>query len=180
MKKLLLLIFISANFIACKAQNTIAQADSGKPYQTMYNAEKHETTLRGLLKRSDIEEDTTFSWFKKNYKLGSPDAATVNAFKTNASKFKMVIFGGTWCEDTQNILPQFFRITDAAGYADSNITLIGVDRKKTTLDNLNSAFHIINVPTFIIMKDGKEVGRVVEYGKSGEPVKELGEIVKAL
>ena len=180
MKRLLILSVLIISVVITKAQNTVAQADSGKPYQTIYNAEKHETTLRGLLKRSDIEEDTTFSWFKKNYKLGSPDAATVSAFKANASKFKIIIFGGTWCEDTQNILPQFFRVADAAGYADSSITLIGVDRKKTTLDNLNTAFHIINVPTFIVMEDGKEVGRVVEYGKSGEPVKELGELVKGL
>jgi thiol-disulfide isomerase/thioredoxin len=92
----------------------------------------------------------------------------------------MLIFGGTWCPDTQNLLPQFYQLADAAGYADSSITLIGVDNAKTTFDNLNKTFHLIDVPTFIVMKDGKEVGRVVEYGESGEAMKELGKIVSGL
>jgi hypothetical protein len=33
------------------------------------------------------------------------------------------------------------------------------------------------VPTFIVLKNGKEIGRVVEYGKFGMPDKEIGEIV---
>lgn len=180
MKKCITIIFVIASVI-CKAQAvTATKVDSTTAYQTIYNTTKHETTLRGLIKRSLIEGDTTFSWFKKNYALGKPDDSTVTAFKAHANDLKMIIFGGTWCEDTQNILPQFFRMADAAGYADSNITLIGVDRSKTTLDNLSSAFHITNVPTFIVMQNGKEVGRVTEYGKSGEPVKELGKIVSGL
>ena len=63
---------------------------------------------------------------------------------------------------------------------DSSITLIGVDRAKTSLYNLHNLFHIVDVPTFIVMKDGKEVGRVVEYGKEGQIDKELGEIVNTI
>jgi len=33
------------------------------------------------------------------------------------------------------------------------------------------------VPTIIVLKDGKEIGRVVEYGKTGMFDKELGEII---
>ena len=36
---------------------------------------------------------------------------------------------------------------------------------------------MVNVPTIIVMKDGKEIGRVVEYGKNGMFDKELGEII---
>ncbi|MBK7347662.1 MAG: hypothetical protein IPI98_12365 [Chitinophagaceae bacterium] len=41
------------------------------------------------------------------------------------------------------------------------------------MGNLTAAFNIINVPTIIVMKEGKEVGRVVEYGKTGQWDKEL-------
>ena len=180
MKKCITILFVTV-CVAGKAQTVIAtKVDSASAYQTIYNNTKHETTLRGLIKRNLIEGDTTFTWFKKNYTLGKPDDSAVAAFKAHASDIKMIIFGGTWCEDTQNILPQFFRMADVAGYADSNVTLIGVDRSKTSIDNLSSAFNITKVPTFIIMKNGKEVGRVTEYGESGEPVKELGKIVTGL
>ena len=92
----------------------------------------------------------------------------------------MIVFGGTWCDDTQNLLPVFYRLVDKSGYPDSSITLIGVDRPKTTLYNLHNAFHLTDVPTFIVMKDGKEVGRVVEYGKYGQIDKELGEVVNTM
>jgi hypothetical protein len=58
--------------------------------------------------------------------------------------------------------------------------LIGVDRPKTTLYDLHKAFNVTKAPTFIVMKDGKEVGRVEEYGKLGQIDKELGEIVASI
>ncbi|MEP6682415.1 MAG: thioredoxin family protein [Parafilimonas sp.] len=180
MKNLITSCIILFILVACKTQNAVSKtATPFHPYQTSYD-DKHRKVLRGLLTRSDMENDTAFRWFKENYKLGKPDASAVAAFKQHGNDFHVLIFGGTWCPDTQNLLPQFYRLTDAAGYADSSITLIGVDHSKTTLDNLNTTFHLVNVPTFIILKNGKEVGRVVEYGESGEAMKELGKMVDSL
>ena len=58
------------------------------------------------------------------------------------------------------------------------ITVIGVDRNKKTIEHLSETFNIENVPTIIVMKNGKEIGRVVEYGKHGMFDRELGEIVE--
>ena len=171
-------VWLSVLFlIACTTQKNTTTAVA-RNYETIYNGK--EKILKGLLQRSDIEDDTTFAWFKQNYGLGMANATAVEAFRKNGSKFQMVVFGGTWSEDTQNLLPQFYRLADKSGYPAASISLIGVDRSKTTLDNLNTAFHITNVPTFIVMKDGKEVGRVVEYGKYGKIDKELGEIVAGM
>ena len=57
------------------------------------------------------------------------------------------------------------------------ITLFGVNREKNSLGNIAKAFNITNVPTIIVMQDGKEVGRVVEYGKTGKWDKELAAIL---
>jgi thiol-disulfide isomerase/thioredoxin len=180
MKKLLLIASVLLILVSCKTQNAVSKSSTSfHPYQTSYDTQGRKV-LRGLISRSDIQDDTSFSWFNKNYKLGRPDAGAVAAFKQHANNFHMLIFAGTWCPDTQNLLPQFYQLTDAAGYADSSITLIGVDNAKTTFDNLNKTFHLVDVPTFIVMKDGKEVGRVVEYGESGEAMKELGKIVAGL
>ena len=180
MKKLALFVIIFIGFSSCKTQKAVSKnTNAFHPYQVSYDI-KGRKVLRGLITRSDIENDTAFGWFKKNYSLGKPDVNAVTAFKQHANEFKMLVFAGTWCPDTQNLLPEFYRLTDASGYADSSITLIGVDNEKTTLDNLNTTFHLIDVPTFIVMKDGKEIGRVVEYGESGEAMKELGKIAAGL
>ena len=75
------------------------------------------------------------------------------------------------------IIPRLFKLTDAAGFSDERITLIGVDRDKKTISHLCDALGVTNVPTIIVMKKGKEIGRVVEYGSSGSFDKELGELL---
>ena len=180
MKKLLPVVLVLFILLSCKTQNVVSKsATPFHAYQTSYDT-KGRKVLRGLISRADIQNDTAFSWFNKNYKLGRPDAGAVAAFKQHGNDFKVLIFAGTWCPDTQNLLPQFYQLTDAAGYADSSITLIGVDNAKTTFDNLDKTFHLVDVPTFIVMKNGEEVGRVIEYGESGEAMKELGKIVSSL
>ena len=80
-------------------------------------------------------------------------------------------------EDTQFLLPKFFKLQEQTGFPDEGITLFGVNRAKTSLGNIAKAFNIINVPTFIVMKDGKEIGRVVEYGKTGKWDKEIAALL---
>ena len=159
--------------------NQKLSAQTIQPYETTIDS-SNTKILKGLISRTIIESDTSFKWFKQNMQLGQANANAVEAFKQNGSKFQMIIFVGTWCEDTQNLLPVFYRLVNKSGYDENNITLVAVDREKTTLDNLHKAFSIADVPTFIVMKDGKEVGRVVEYGKYGQIDKELGEIVSTL
>ncbi|MDI9363544.1 MAG: thioredoxin family protein [Flavobacterium sp.] len=136
--------------------------------------------LKGIINRSQVESDTAFAWFKENMQYGQPDAAAVAAFRQHKADFTMIVFGGTWCEDTQNLLPKFYKLVDKSGYPESSITLVAVDRQKTTFNNLHTTYNIANVPTFIVLKAGKEIGRVVEYGKDGDMVKELGAIVSKL
>lgn len=149
-------------------------------YEISTDAENGSKVLKGLLARSDIQNDTSFKWFNDNMKFGQANATAVEAFRKHTQDIQLVVFGGTWCEDTQNLLPVFYRLVDKSGFPDSSITLVGVDRPKTTLYNLHKVFNVTKAPTFIVLKDGKEIGRVEEYGKYGQVDKELGEIVAAI
>ncbi len=144
--------------------------------------DKGSKMLSGIINRSLIENDTAFAWFKENMQYGVPEAAAVTAFQQNKDKFTMLVFGGTWCHDTQNLLPKFYKLIDRSGYPNDKITLIALDRdKKSTTDkNLHVTYAITNVPTFIVLHDGKEVGRVTEYGKMDDITKELGVIVSSI
>jgi hypothetical protein len=71
-------------------------------------------------------------------------------------------------------------LADAAGIAPDHITVLGVDHSKKTVQHLSEIFNITNVPTFIVLKNGQELGRVVEYGKQGMWDKELGEVVSGM
>jgi thiol-disulfide isomerase/thioredoxin len=93
----------------------------------------------------------------------------------------MIVFGGTWCEDTQNLLPMFYKLINQSNYPEKRITLVGVDRQKQSGNDLSAKYNIKNVPAFIVLKnDGTEVGRVVEYGKGEGIDNELAEIVNSI
>jgi thiol-disulfide isomerase/thioredoxin len=134
-------------------------------------------TLKGLLNRKDIISDSSFTWYSANQAGYKVDTLTVEALKTHADSIQILAFGGTWCHDTQFILPKFFTMVDAAKFPEKQITIIGLDEQKHSIGNLAEAMAVVNVPTFIVMKNGKEIGRVVEYGKTGQWDKELGEVI---
>ena len=139
----------------------------------------NEKTYKGIISRDILMADSSFKWmnYARNF---SADKNAVEGLKKNKDSIQLLVFMGTWCEDSQNIIPKFYSLTDAAGFSQDRITLIGVDRKKTTVSHLTEALGITNVPTIMVMKNGKEVGRVVEYGKNGMFDKELGEIINSV
>ena len=141
--------------------------------------DKNVTILNGIITKNDVANNGAFkSWYAVNQSSYKTDTTIVNALANAKDKVQFVVFGGTWCEDTQNILPKFFKLQEESGISENNISFYGVDRSKKTLGNLTTAFKITNVPTIIVMKDGKEIGRVVEYGKTGQWDKELSELLK--
>ena len=171
MKKYLLTVI----FLISATTGLLAQAQ----YEASQDLPKHPDVkiVRGLINKYQIQNDTAFKWFGPNQGGYKPDTATLNAFERAKGKYQIVVFGGTWCEDTQFILPKFFKLQEQSGFRDEAITMFGVNRAKTSLGNIAKAFNIINVPTFIVMKDGKEIGRVVEYGKTGKWDKEIAALL---
>ncbi len=127
--------------------------------------------------REEMAIDTAFKWFADNQKGYTPYAPALQAIKSVKDSINIIAFGGTWCDDTKFVLPRFYALTDAAGLSSDRITFIGVDHSKKTLHHLTEAFQVTNVPTLIVMKNGKEIGRVVEYGKTGMFEKDLSEIL---
>ena len=131
--------------------------------------------LKGIISRDILSKDTSYKWYTQNQKPYS-GGKEVAFFEKNKDSIQLVIFLGTWCEDSQVIIPKLFPFLDAAGFSNDRVTLIGVDRNKKSISHLTDAFNVINVPTIIVMKEGKELGRVVEYGRYGMVEKELAEI----
>ena len=150
-------------------------ASAQTPYTNTLDGETH--ILNGIVSKYILQNDSSFKWYATNKNGYAPDTAAISAMEANKNNVRYVVFGGTWCEDTQNILPKFFKLQEKSGVSDNNISFFAMDRSKKTIGNVGDAFKITNVPTIIVMKDGKEIGRVVEYGTSGKFDKDLAEIL---
>ena len=70
---------------------------------------------------------------------------------------------GTWCSDSRMHSPAFFKLTDYLKIKDKNMNLIAMTLDKTTPDSLEKNQDIINIPTIIFKKNGKEINRIVEF-----------------
>jgi thiol-disulfide isomerase/thioredoxin len=167
MKKIFLALLIS-----CSIGNAFSQG-----YEVIREGNNH--ILKGFISRDLLEKDTTYKWYASSRNGYTPNAEALTALTKDRDSIQLLVFMGTWCGDSHFIIPKFYSLTDAAGFSQDRITLLGVDRRKKTISHLTEALEVKNVPTIIVMKNGKELGRVVEYGKYGMWDKELGEIIRS-
>ncbi|MGA7161507.1 MAG: thioredoxin family protein [Bacteroidota bacterium] len=140
---------------------TIAGCGSGDSYQIL--VEPHgQKILIGRISPSLLDSDSSFQWYRQNYASFTPDSASIVFLSSAARNIHFIVFGGTWCGDTKRDLPKFFKTMSLAHIPEANIELYGVDRLKKSSDGLAEKYHLTNVPTFIVLTDGKEIGRIVE------------------
>jgi thiol-disulfide isomerase/thioredoxin len=118
--------------------------------------------LLGKTERTELYNDNSFDWFKERYNAYMPDKVAVDKIRGTNQNLTFIVFAGTWCGDTRALLPNFYKVMDAAGVKDDDIELYLLDRSKKSGDGLAAKYHIKFLPTFIVMKDGNEIGRVVE------------------
>ncbi|HTM93901.1 MAG TPA: thioredoxin family protein [Flavisolibacter sp.] len=165
MKQVLIAAFVIFSVQIASAQTEVTREADGTKI------------VKGFMTKQELATDSAFTWYAENQKGYTPDQNALQLLRANRDSINIVAFGGTWCGDTKYILPKFFALADAAGLSPDRITLLGVDRSKKTIQHLSEAFGITNVPTLIVMKNGKEVGRVVEYGRTGLFDKDMAEIL---
>ena len=151
MKKtiLLLLPFI---FMNCSPTGKIITKDNEK-------------IMIGKATKSDLEKAPFNSWFTTGFNEYKPSEEVINQLKDKVTNITVVMFIGTWCEDTHNQLPHFYKVLQECQFKDRGITLIAMDKDKTTPELLEKGLNIINVPTFIFYEKGVEINRIVESPK---------------
>jgi thiol-disulfide isomerase/thioredoxin len=143
-------------------------------------AEGSSRILKGVISKDLLLADSGYTWYASNAKGYIPSAEIISSFQKQKDSVQFLVFMGTWCGDSHHIIPKFFTLVETAGVSQNRITLIGVDRQKRTHSNLTDALNVTRVPTIIVLKYGKEMGRVVEYGKYGMFDKELAGILDGM
>ena len=85
----------------------------------------------------------------------------LDSLKIVAEGLSMKLVLGTWCGDSKEQVPRFFKIYDMAKL-DFPVELICVDRQKLAGETDISQLGIEKVPTFIFFRNGAEIGRIIE------------------
>ncbi|MDA8807684.1 thioredoxin family protein [Flavobacteriaceae bacterium] len=121
------------------------------------------TDIIGLFDRKELSNNPHSEWFNQNYSDYNLDKETLNKLKPLFKDIEITVFMGTWCSDSRKEIPVFYKLIDKLKFGEESIELIGMTLEKTTPDSLEFNQNLINVPTFIFKKDGKEINRIVEF-----------------
>lgn len=116
--------------------------------------------LTGPMTRATLE--SFGEWKDLRAQDYEPDAASVSAIRDSLRDVDVLVFVATWCPDSRREVPRFLKILDQAGFAGSRLTLYGLDRTKRDAEGLTVKWQIERVPTFILIRGGREIGRIVE------------------
>ena len=119
-----------------------------------------DTILKGVLSQKVLA--ARYAWFEEGKQKYVPDESTVKALLPYSGQLRFVVVMGTWCSDSRTHVPPFFKLMEALQIPEKHIELIGVDRNKQSSKADLSSLHISYVPTFVVLYEGKEVGRIVE------------------
>jgi len=137
--------------------------------------ERYGVTLLGNVTKADVDAALP-DWFGEM--LGyAPDPVVVSELANDILDLRFTIVLGTWCSDSVREIPRLWRIFEEAGYPADTVGLFAVGSSRFTKEmpipgdvlewsNKVKAYYGIElVPTIIVTRDGKELGRIVETPK---------------
>lgn len=152
MKHIILISLMAFTFLVSMAQDDnqrITDEKSGKEI------------LIGTVTRAGLED--IGDWFATEYQQYQPDTSDIAELKKFHSDYPWVfIVLGTWCGDSHQQVPRFFKILDQLQYPSEKVFMVAVDRDKKAKDFCIGDYDITLVPTFIITNQGEETGRIIE------------------
>lgn len=132
--------------------------------QSAVPARPEKPVLVGETTRERIEAAPEWAAAEKESR---PDPEASRALASVPPGAEVTIFLGTWCGDSRREVPRFWKALDLAGDVPFAIHYIGVDRQKKEPSAPVTNNDIRYVPTFLVHREGREVGRIVEESPHG-------------
>ena len=135
-------------------------------YEVGKDPENGEKVYRGIFSFNDMQKDSSFTWLRKGFSDYQPDASAMKFLEGHLRSYDIRVFMGTWCSDSHDLIPKFYKVLQGIGFMPMGNLVIGLDRAKTTKDPYMiqvREFRVTLVPTIILINSqGREVGRITE------------------
>jgi hypothetical protein len=113
----------------------------------------------GPTTRTEIE--TTLPAWREASELASVDSSVARDLANVAPGARVDVYLGTWCGDSRREVSRLFRALESVPEPPFDVRFIAVDRDK------RADIELRYVPTIVVSRDGREVGRIVESAPRG-------------
>ncbi|MEI6577117.1 MAG: thioredoxin family protein [Bacteroidota bacterium] len=133
-----------------------------KTNRHVIDPKKQKDMLLGKCNRHGLETEPFNEWFQKEYSDYKPDAQILDQLKNQMKGVKIILIMGTWCSDSRREVPRFYKILDYLKVKSKKMKVICVDRDKKAGDLSLEKLKFTLIPTFVIYKNDKELGRIIE------------------
>lgn len=115
--------------------------------------------LSGPVTEQQIREVKIFDLYTKRYK---PDPKIITQLNSVQDTILIDVFMGMWCHDSKREIPAFFKIMESIENPLISAKYTALEYKRKGPKEIIKTNDIKRTPTFIIYKNGKEVGRIIE------------------
>lgn len=151
MKQVIILLLLTLSIVKAQQYNN-----------STIDTVKNKKMLIGYCTREAFQDTAFKDWFDEQYTNYQPDYDVLDKLEGKLDDISITIVMGTWCSDSREQIPSFYKILDELNYSSEKITLISVDRKKKGLSDEADNLNIELVPTIIFYRNGNEIGRIIE------------------
>ena len=121
------------------------------------------TELTGDLSKEDIINN--FPSWEERAAGYIPHPVSIAKLQAYDSPVHIEVYLGTWCPDSVEHVSSFFKIIDMADNPFFIVAYTGIPREKQAREVYIRGKDIQKVPTFIVLVDNQEIGRIIEHPK---------------
>ncbi|MDZ7391307.1 MAG: thioredoxin family protein [candidate division KSB1 bacterium] len=100
--------------------------------------------------------------YRADFDKYEPDEEALAVLRSYQRDVDLLAFIGTWCPDCAREVPRFLKSVYLAHNPRLHVKLLALDRSLRDPEGVAERFSVTHVPTFVVVIDGMEIGRIVE------------------
>ncbi len=143
--------------------------------------------MMGEVTRDEILDNLP-GWDREYFEY-TPDPAVIGELQDHIRDVEITVVLGTWCSDSSREIPRLWKILEDTGYPVVDVKMFAVGSSRFTLEmgistellgwsnRIKRFYEVERVATIIILRDGEEIGRIIETPDSSVE-EDLLEILK--
>ena len=119
--------------------------------------------IDGKVDKDYLFNSSNTKWFPENYNSYETDIFLSENNFDNLDLYKIELYMGVRCHDSEREIPRLIRILDEINFSDDQLNIYLLKRDKTSDYGYEKGKYITNTPTIIFYKDSIEINRIVEF-----------------